>query len=110
MPDRGQAVSEIARRLGHVREPFASTSTASRAPGQSRPHADSFTPYAGYVQQRAGDDRHLRAADLHREVTPLGYACSYSAFTRKLSSLRNLQVMKPSTFAPQTRNSPASLC
>ena len=31
----------------------------------------------GRIRQRAQDDRHLRAADLHREITALGYAGSY---------------------------------
>ncbi len=36
------------------------------------------------MQRRAGDDRHLRAAGLHREITALGYTASYPAFTREL--------------------------
>ena len=105
---QGQTVSEIARRLGHDRRTIRIYVNGSRAPGQPRPNADSFTPYTGYVRQRAGDDRHLRA-DLHREVTPLGYAGSYSAFTRELSShgisvaCGTCRPWKPPTFAPQRR-------
>jgi len=81
---RGANVSEIARRLGHDRKTIRIYLNGHRAPGQPRPHADSFAPFAAYVSQRADDDRHLRAAGLHREITALGYAGSYSAFTREL--------------------------
>jgi hypothetical protein len=83
---QGWTVSGIARHLGHDRRTIRIYVNGSRAPGQPRPHADSFEPYSGYVRQRAGDDRHLRATGLHREVTALGYAGSYSAFTRELRS------------------------
>ncbi len=81
---QGANVSQIARRLGHDRKTIRIYLNGHRAPGQPRPHADSFAPFAAYLRQRAGDDRHLRAAGLHREVTALGYAGSYSAFTREL--------------------------
>lgn len=83
---QGWTVSGIARHLGHDRRTIRIYVNGSRAPGQPRPHANSFAPYAGYVRQRAADDRHLRAAGLHREATALGYAGSYSAFTRELRS------------------------
>jgi len=83
---QGWTVSGIARHLGHDRRTIRIYVNGSRAPGQPRPHADSFAPYAGYVRQRAGDDRHLRATGLHQEITALGYAGSYSAFTRELRS------------------------
>jgi hypothetical protein len=81
---QGQNVSEIARRLGHDRKTIRIYLNGHRAPGQPRPHADSFAPFAAYVRLRAADDRHLRGAGLHREITALGYAGSYSAFTREL--------------------------
>ena len=81
---QGQNVSEIARRLGHDRKTIRIYLNGHRAPGQPRPHADSFAPFAAYVRQRAADDPHLRSTGLHREVTALGYAGSYSAFTREL--------------------------
>ena len=81
---RGANVSKIARRLGHDRKTIRIYLNGHRAPGQQRPHADSFAPFAAYLRQRAGDDRHLRGAGLHREITALGYAGSYSAFTREL--------------------------
>ena len=81
---QGANVSEIARQLGHDRKTIRIYLNGHRAPGQPRPHADSFAPFAAYVRQRAGDDRHLRSTGLHREITALGYAGSYSAFTREL--------------------------
>ena len=81
---QGANVSEIARRLGHDRKTIRIYLNGHRAPGQPRPHADSFAPFAAYVRQRAQDDRHLRSTGLHHEITALGYAGSYSAFTREL--------------------------
>jgi hypothetical protein len=81
---RGANVSEIARQLGHDRKTIRIYLNGHRAPGQPRPHADTYAPFAAYVLQRAADDRHLRGAGLHREITALGYAGSYSAFTREL--------------------------
>jgi len=80
----GANVSQIARHLGHDRKTIRIYLNGHRAPGQPRPHADTYAPFAAYVLQRAGDDRHLRGAGLHREITALGYAGSYSAFTREL--------------------------
>ena len=80
----GQNVSEIARHLGHDRKTIRIYLNGHRAPGQPRPHADSFAPFAAYVRQRAADDPHLRSTGLHREAAALGYAGSYSAFTREL--------------------------
>ena len=81
---QGQNVSEIARHLGHDRKTIRIYLNGHRAPGQPRPHADSFAPFAAYVRQRAADDPHLRSTGLHREAAALGYAGSYSAFTREL--------------------------
>ena len=58
---QGANVSEIARRLGHDRKTIRIYLNGHRAPGQPRPHADSFAPFAAYIRQRAQDDRHLRA-------------------------------------------------
>jgi hypothetical protein len=81
---QGVNVSRIARRLGHDRKTIRIYLNGHRAPGQPRPHADSYAPFAAYILQRAADDRHLRGAGLHREITALGYAGSYSALTREL--------------------------
>ena len=81
---QGQNVSEIARQLRHDRKTIRIYLNGHRAPGQPRQHAETFAPFAAYVLQRAADDPHLRSAGLHREVAALGYAGSYSAFTREL--------------------------
>jgi hypothetical protein len=81
---QGQNVSEIARDLGHDRKTIRIYLNGHRAPGQPRLHADSFVPFAAYVRQRAADDPHLRSMGLHHEAAALGYAGSYSAFTREL--------------------------
>ena len=80
----GQNVSEIARHLGHDRKTIRIYLNGHRAPGQPRPHADSFAPFAAYVRQRAADDPHLRSTGLHREAAALGYASGLPAFTREL--------------------------
>ena len=61
-----------------------STSTATGHPASPGRTRSTYAPFAAYVLQRAADDRHLRGAGLHREITALGYAGSYSAFTREL--------------------------
>jgi hypothetical protein len=81
---QGQNVSEIARQLGHDRKTIRIYLNGHRAPGQPRPHADSFAPFAAYIRQRAADDPHLRSTGLRREAAALGYTGSYSAFTREL--------------------------
>jgi hypothetical protein len=82
---QGQNVSEIARQLGHDRKTIRTYLAGHRAPGQPRPRTTgSLAPFAAYMQLRADDDRHLRAAGLHREITALGYTASYPAFTREL--------------------------
>jgi hypothetical protein len=81
---QGWTVSAIARVTGHDRKTIRIYLNGHRAPGQPRPHAETFAPFAAYILQRAADDRHLRGAGLHREITALGYTGSYSAFTREL--------------------------
>ena len=102
---QGWTVSGIARHLGHDRRTIRIYVNGSRAPGHPRPHADSFAPYAGYVRQRAGDDRHLRATGLHREITALGYTGSYSAFTPGSAFVS--AVLRP--FADDAGQAPAAL-
>jgi hypothetical protein len=82
---QGTSVSGISRQLGHDRKTIRTYLSGHRAPGQPRPRTtDSLAPFAAYIRRRAGDDRHLRAAGLHREITALGYTASYPAFTREL--------------------------
>ena len=106
---QGVNVSQIARRLGHDRKTIRIYLNGHRAPGQPRPHTCTYAPFAAYVLQRAADDRHLRGAGLHREITALGYAGSYSAFTRELRGhgisvgCRTCKPWQPVTPAPEQR-------
>jgi hypothetical protein len=86
LAEQDWTVSAIARHLGHDRKTIRIYLNGRRAPGQPRPQADSFAPFSGYAARRVGDDPHLRAAGLHRELTGLGYAGSYSALARELRS------------------------
>jgi len=107
---QGVNVSQIARRLGHDRKTIRIYLNGHRAPGQPRPHTCTYAPFAAYVLQRAADDRHLRGAGLHREITALGYTGSYFAFTRELRShgitaaCPTCKPWQPVTPAPQQRS------
>ncbi len=107
---QGVNVSQIARRLGHDRKTIRIYLNGHRAPGQPRPHTCTYAPFAAYVLQRAADDRHLRGAGLHREITALGYAGSYSALTRELRShgitaaCRTCKPWQPVIPAPEQRS------
>jgi len=107
---QGVNVSQIARQLGHDRKTIRIYLNGHRAPGQPRPHADSYAPFAAYVLQRAADDRHLRGAGLHREITALGYAGSYSALTRELrghgitAACRTCKPWQPAIPPPEQRS------
>src|ERR1035441_5759105 len=108
-------VSQIARHLGHDRKTVRIYLNGHRAPGQPRPHAGSFAPFAAYIRQRAQDDPHLRAAGLHRKITTLGYAGSYSAFTRELrghgirAACGTCRKWKPATPAQAQQHYPGPL-
>jgi hypothetical protein len=101
LAEQGWSVSKIARHLGHNRRTIRVYLRGERAPGQPRGQADSFTPFTAYVTRRVRDDPHLRGAALHRELVELGYAGSYSAFTRDLRGNRI------STNCPDCRPRPA---
>ena len=101
LAEQGWSVSKIARHLGHNRRTIRVYLRGERAPGQPRGQADSFTPFTAYVTRRVRDDPHLRGAALHRELVELGYAGSYSAFTREVRSNRI------STDCPDCRPRPA---
>jgi hypothetical protein len=86
LAEQGRTVSAIARHLGHDRKTIRIYLNGRRTPGQPRPQADSFAPFAGYAARRVREDPHLRAAGLHRELVEAGYTGSYSALTRELRS------------------------
>ena len=79
-----------------------------RAPGQPRPHADSFAPYAAYVRQRAGDDRHLRGdrpaprghrTRIRRQLLRVHPGAAQPRHHRRL---RDLQTMETARTRPAT--------
>ena len=84
---QGWTVSGIARHLGHDRRTIRIYVNGSRAPGPAAParellrrrtpHTSGSEPQTTVTSAQTG---------LHREVTALGYAGSYSAFTRELRS------------------------
>jgi transposase len=83
---RGWSVSAIARHTGRDRK----TIRAWLAQGEQRrrPRAASvLEPYRAYVERRLGDDPHLDATVLLRELRPLGFERSYQTLTRELRRL-----------------------
>ena len=71
---------------GHDRKAIRIYPTWHQAPGPPPARAHTFAAFAAYLRQRAADDPHLRVTGLHREITALGYAGSYSRFTHELRS------------------------
>ena len=83
---RGWSVSAIARHTGRDRK----TIRVWLAQGEERrrPRAASvLEPYRAYVERRLGDDPHLDATVLLRELQPLGFDRSYQTLTRELRRL-----------------------
>jgi transposase len=83
---RGWSVSAIARHTGRDRK----TVRAWLAVGEKRRRpraASALEPYRAYIERRLGDDPHLDATVLLRELRPLGFAHSYPTLTRELRRL-----------------------
>lgn len=84
---RGWSVSATARHTGRDRK----TIRAWLAEGERRrrrPRAASvLEPYRAYIERRLGDDPHLDATVLLRELRPLGFDRSYQTLTRELRRL-----------------------
>jgi transposase len=83
---RGWSVSAIARHTGRDRK----TVRAWLAEGEERRRARApsvLEPYRAYVERRLGDDPHLDATVLLRELRPLGFQHSYPRLTRELRRL-----------------------
>jgi hypothetical protein len=83
---QGTSTAAIAVLLSHDRKTIRTYLSGQRAPGQPRARTDALDPFTAYARQRAADDRHLRTTGLHHEIAALGYAGSYSSFTRELRS------------------------
>src|SRR5512142_467756 len=79
---RGWSISAIAAHLDHDRKTIRAYLNGERRPGECTPaRPDGLAEFVGYCRQRLADDPHLWLTTLFDEVTALGYAGSYQAFT-----------------------------
>ncbi len=82
---RGWSISAIARHTGRDRKTVRAWLVDER---RRRPRAASvLEPYRGYIERRLGDDPHLDATVLLRELRELGFDRSYPTLTRELRRL-----------------------
>jgi transposase len=83
---RGWSVSAIARHTGRDRKTIRTW--LAQGEQRRRPRAASvLEPYRAYIERRLGDDPHLDATVLLRELRPLGFERSYQTLTRELRRL-----------------------
>ena len=83
---RGWSVSAIARHTGRDRKTIRAWLAAGER--RRRPRAPSvLEPYRAYLERRLGDDPHLDATVLLRELRLLGFERSYQTLTRELRRL-----------------------
>ncbi len=83
---RGWSVSAIARHTGRDRKTIRAWLAAGEQ--RRRPRAPSvLEPYRAYLERRLGDDPHLDATVLLRELRLLGFERSYQTLTRELRRL-----------------------
>jgi transposase len=83
---RGWSVSAIARHTGRDRKTIRTW--LAQGEQRRRPRAASvLEPFRAYVERRLGDDPHLDATVLLRELRPLGFERSYQTLTRELRRL-----------------------
>jgi transposase len=83
---RGWSVSAIARHTGRDRKTVRAWLAGERD-REARRAAGPLEPFCAYVEQRLGDDPHLDATVLLRELRPLGFERSYQTLTRELRRL-----------------------
>ena len=83
---RGWSISAIARHTGRDRKTVRAWLRGERECERRRAPSP-LEPFRGYVEQRLGDDPHLDATVLLRELRPLGFERSYSTLTRELRRL-----------------------
>ena len=83
---RGWSVSAIARHTGRDRKTVRAWLGGERD-REVRRGAGPLEPFRDYVAQRLGDDPHLDATVLLRELRPLGFERSYPTLTRELRRL-----------------------
>ena len=79
---RGWSISAIAAHLGHDRKTIRAYLKGERVPGGRKPaRPEAMNDFLPYCRQRLADDPHLWSTTLFDEVTALGFAGSYQAFT-----------------------------
>lgn len=83
---RGWSVSAIARHTGRDRKAMRAWLSGERD-REARRQPGPLEPFRDYVVQRFGDDPHLDATVLLRELRPLGFERSYPTLTRELRRL-----------------------
>jgi len=83
---RGWSVSAIARHTGRDRKTVRAWLRGERD-REARRQLGPLEPYREYIVQRLGDDPHLDATVLLRELQPLGFERSYPTLTRELRRL-----------------------
>jgi transposase len=82
---RGWTVSAISRHTGRDRKTIRSYLSAGR---RSRPPVPScLEPFRGYIAARFGDDPHLQATVLHRELLDAGFDRAYTTLVGELRRL-----------------------
>lgn len=82
---RGWSISAIARHTGRDRKTVRAHLARGSA-GRERP-ASVLEPFREYLEARFGDDPHVLASVLHRELAGLGFDRSYPTLTRELRAL-----------------------
>jgi len=83
---RGWSISAIARHTGRDRKTVRAWLRGERD-RERRRGPSPLEPFRGYVARRLGDDPHLDATVLLRELRPLGFERSYPTLTRELRRL-----------------------
>jgi len=83
---RGWSVSAIARHTGRDRKTVRAWLRGERDRERCRAPSP-LEPYRTYIERRLGDDPHLDATVLLRELVALGFERSYPTLTRELRRL-----------------------
>jgi transposase len=84
---RGWSVSAISRHTGRDRKTIRKY-LAGQGAGQHRERVPScLEPFRAYVEARLGEDPHLDATVLHRELVAAGFERSYPTLVRELRRL-----------------------
>ena len=79
---KGWSISAIAAHLGHDRKTIRAYLNGERRPGERKPaRPEAMSEFLAYCGRRLVDDPHLWSTTLFDEVTGLGFAGSYPAFT-----------------------------